>query len=103
MELDRQKQILSLVIDVLTTKFPVNTICTALYHLYSHKNLITEDEFIFMKTLILKNKPSKDNKYKKFTENRFWYDDCPIDGFWWVTTANQIRISFIKELIKNLK
>ena len=102
-------EILKLIqIEVKRTNITQTGICKSFYSL-SSKQLATYSEIDFVKKFLLKNKPTKRNKYKHFTNNKYWLDaHSNLYSYWWDEIysnpeTRQIRIDYLQELIDNIK
>lgn len=85
------------------TRYYNTGICFGLAVLLSTKE-ISETEYHFLMDYLKENKPTPNNRYKKFTQNVFWLNT----GYWWVNMGKtpqtrQIRVDYLTALISNIK
>lgn len=104
MENFRIKEILELAIDKLNnSEFGI---CHAL-GLLKYYGEIVESENVFIKQYLNENKPSTENQYHEFTENKFWNDKAS-PNFWWTEISyapetRQIRKDYLTALFNNIE
>ncbi len=68
------------------------------------ESICTYEEKVFIINYLFVNRPTKENEYKEFTENKHWTDN----SFWWrpihdIFSTKQIRIDYLTKLIANIK
>ncbi len=78
-------------------------ICNIIYKLVDN-DIICCISAMELSRVIKANRPSKQNQYKQFTDNKYWIDR----GFWWTEIliapeTKKIRIAFLNKLIDNIK
>ncbi len=78
-------------------------ICSGLEVLYQ-RNKISLSEHQAVSSFIKANKPTVNNLYKEFMENRFWIDST----YWWSQIYKEpetvkIRANYLSKLISNIK
>ena len=106
----RITRIIERTIHVMRTKpIAIKGICDVFHYLLQIE-YITFEEYVKMKTFLLKHKPTIDSNYKEFMQNEFWNKSLYSSqhSYWWQTVnvapeTEEIRIAFLKTVMANLK
>lgn len=80
-------------------------LCYSTYNLMD-RGIITRGEYTLLDTHLDEHKPTKENQYKHFTLSKEW-NQTENAVYWWRNmeygAGINVRIEFIKEVIKNLE